>query len=64
MAIPAPILSPIVIGSSLVLLAILGGTAARLGGASIAAGALRVTLWGAIAMTCTSLVGALFGAAP
>ena len=64
MAIPAAILSPVVIGSSLVLLAILGGTAARLGGASIAAGAMRVTLWGAIAMACTSMVGALFGAAP
>jgi len=27
-------------------------------------GAARVTLWGAIAMGCTALVGSLFGAAP
>ncbi len=62
--VPARILSPVVIGSSLVLLACLGGIAARLGGASVPAGAMRVTLWGAVAMACTALVGTLFGAAP
>lgn len=60
---PARILSPVVTGSSLVLLACLGAAAARLGGAPVLAGATRVTLWGAVAMACTALVGALFGTA-
>jgi VIT1/CCC1 family predicted Fe2+/Mn2+ transporter len=59
---PDGILSPIVIGSSLVLLACLGGAAAGLGGAPVWKGAARVTLWGAIAMGCTALIGSLFGA--
>ncbi|MFQ3250531.1 MAG: VIT1/CCC1 family predicted Fe2+/Mn2+ transporter [Glaciecola sp.] len=46
---------------SLIFLAILGGVAARAGGASIAVGAFRVTFWGALAMTLTALVGRLFG---
>jgi VIT1/CCC1 family predicted Fe2+/Mn2+ transporter len=58
---PSGTLSPVVIGSSLVLLAVLGGAAARLGGAPLAKGALRVTFWGAAAMGCTALVGRLFG---
>ncbi len=62
-AVPARILSPVVIGCSLVLLACLGAAAAHLGGASMRAGAIRVTLWGAVAMACTALVGTLFGAA-
>ena len=59
--VPGGILSPVVICSSLVLLACLGGTAARLGGAPVLTGAMRVTLWGAVAMACTALVGTLFG---
>jgi vacuolar iron transporter family protein len=47
--------------TSLVFLAILGGLAARVGGASVARGVLRVTFWGAIAMAITAGVGALFG---
>lgn len=62
-AVPARILSPVVIGCSLVLLACLGAAAAHLGGASMRNGAIRVTLWGAVAMACTALVGTLFGAA-
>jgi vacuolar iron transporter family protein len=54
-------LTRIVVASSLVLLAVLGGAAARLGGASIAAGAARVAFWGAVAMGCTALVGRFFG---
>ena len=46
----------------IVLLALLGSVAARLGGAPLGRGALRVTLWGAIAMVTTDLVGRLFGA--
>jgi vacuolar iron transporter family protein len=47
--------------TSLVFLAILGGMAAFVGGASATRGALRVTFWGAIAMALTAGVGALFG---
>lgn len=47
--------------SSLVSLALLGGLAAKVGGANKFKGALRVCLWGAIAMGLTGLVGHLFG---
>jgi VIT1/CCC1 family predicted Fe2+/Mn2+ transporter len=60
---PAASLTPAVTGFSLVLLAVLGGAAARMGGAPLAAGAVRVTFWGAVAMGVTDLVGRLFGAA-
>ncbi|WP_415227893.1 VIT family protein [Psychromonas sp.] len=45
---------------SLVFLAVLGGLAARTGGASISIGAFRVTFWGALAMGLTAAVGAIF----
>jgi VIT1/CCC1 family predicted Fe2+/Mn2+ transporter len=48
-------------GSSLLSLALLGAVAARAGGASVALGAWRVTLWGVLAMLITAAVGALFG---
>jgi VIT1/CCC1 family predicted Fe2+/Mn2+ transporter len=54
-------LIPFVAGTSLVFLALLGGLAARAGGASMMGGALRVTFWGALAMAITAGVGALFG---
>ncbi|MDZ4673344.1 MAG: VIT family protein [Gemmatimonadota bacterium] len=60
--VPVTIVTPVVGGSTLVLLAILGATAARLGGAPLARGTLRVTFWGAVAMGVTALVGQLFGA--
>ena len=41
----------------------MGALAARAGGARVAAGALRVTAWGALAMAVTWGIGALFGAA-
>jgi VIT1/CCC1 family predicted Fe2+/Mn2+ transporter len=47
--------------TSLVFLALLGGVAARAGGAGVAMGAVRVTFWGALAMALTAGVGALFG---
>jgi VIT1/CCC1 family predicted Fe2+/Mn2+ transporter len=59
--VPLASLTPAVIASSLLLLAVLGGIAARLGGASLLKGAARVTFWGAVAMGCTALVGRLFG---
>ena len=46
---------------SLVFLALLGGIAARVGGARISIGAIRVTFWGALAMALTAAVGSLFG---
>jgi VIT1/CCC1 family predicted Fe2+/Mn2+ transporter len=54
-------LVPFVAGSSLVFLALMGGVAARVGGASLAIGAGRVTFWGALAMAATAAVGSLFG---
>jgi len=54
-------LVPAVAALSLVFLAILGGIAARVGGASIRTGAIRVTFWGALAMALTAAVGSLFG---
>jgi VIT1/CCC1 family predicted Fe2+/Mn2+ transporter len=42
-------------------LALLGGVAARVGGARVTVGAMRVTFWGALAMGLTAGVGALFG---
>jgi VIT1/CCC1 family predicted Fe2+/Mn2+ transporter len=48
-----------VAGTSLVFLAVLGATAARAGGANAAVGAVRVTVWGALAMGITTGVGAL-----
>ncbi len=58
---PHGILAPMVVGSSLLLLAILGGLAAHIGGAPLPRGVARVTFWGAIAMGVTAAIGALFG---
>jgi VIT1/CCC1 family predicted Fe2+/Mn2+ transporter len=46
---------------SLIVLAILGGLGAQAGGAPLWKGALRVLIWGALAMAVTAAVGALFG---
>ncbi len=59
--VPMTLLTRAVVGSTLVLLIVLGATAARLGGAPLLAGAARVAFWGAVAMGCTALVGRLFG---
>lgn len=59
--VPGPGLIPLVSGTSLVFLAVLGGLAARVGGASAILGAGRVTFWGALAMALTAAVGILFG---
>jgi VIT1/CCC1 family predicted Fe2+/Mn2+ transporter len=60
---PSSWLIPLVAITSLVFLAMLGGLAARIGNASLAAGALRVTFWSALAMGATAGIGALFGTA-
>ena len=60
---PVASLLYLVSGASLLFLAFLGGVAARVGGASVTAGAIRVTFWGALAMAITAGVWALFGTA-
>jgi VIT1/CCC1 family predicted Fe2+/Mn2+ transporter len=60
---PVPRLIPFVAGTSLLFLALLGGVAARVGGAGVLRGAVRVTFWGALAMALTAGAGALFGTA-
>ncbi|HEY2118388.1 MAG TPA: VIT family protein [Candidatus Acidoferrum sp.] len=52
---------PFVAVTSLLFLALLGGLAARAGGAGVLVGAMRVTFWGALAMGVTAGIGALFG---
>lgn len=59
---PASIVPTAVTVTSVAFLAILGWLAARAGGARAAVGALRVAVWGALAMAVTYGVGALFGA--
>lgn len=56
-------LIPVIAGVSLAFLAMLGGLAARAGGAPVIGGAMRVLFWGALAMGVTAGVGALVGAA-
>jgi len=60
---PGATLVTTVVGASLVLLAILGGVAAKVGGAPLLRGTMRVLFWGALAMGITAAAGALFGAA-
>ena len=59
---PETIVTRLVMGTSLVLLAVLGALAAGVGGASMGRGALRVAFWGALAMGVSALVGRIFGA--
>jgi len=59
---PAGGLLPLVFAASLLFLAVLGGIAARAGGAAIGAGTLRIAFWGALAMIITAAAGKLFGA--
>ena len=59
--VPATSLILLVALSSLIFLALLGGIAAKAGGASVMMGAIRVTFWGALAMALTAGVGRIFG---
>ncbi len=59
--VPLASVSMAVSGVTLVLLIILGGLAAQLGGAPLLPGAMRVAFWGVMAMACTALVGKVFG---
>ena len=60
---PAGAVTPVVSIGALLGLAVLGGIAARAGGAPAARGVARVTFWGALAMVITAIAGRLFGAA-
>lgn len=59
---PSWVLIPVVITTSILFLALLGGFGAHAGGAPVIKAALRVTFWGALAMALTAGVGAMFGA--
>lgn len=59
---PRDLVSQLVTGSALLLLAVLGALAARVGGAPLGRGAVRVMFWGALAMAASAVVGKLFGA--
>jgi VIT1/CCC1 family predicted Fe2+/Mn2+ transporter len=56
-------LVPFITVTSLAFLALLGGLAAKTGGAKIWMGSARVTFWGALAMVATAGIGSLFGVA-
>jgi vacuolar iron transporter family protein len=58
---PAAQLIPAVSAASLAFLALLGALAARVGGANMWMGALRVTFWSALALAVTAGVGRLVG---
>jgi len=47
--------------TTLVVLGVLGGVGARIGGAPIRAAVVRVVFWGALAMLATAGIGRLFG---
>lgn len=57
---PAQIVVFVVV-ATLLALAVLGGLGASAGGAGIFRGAMRVMLWGVLAMGATAVVGTLFG---
>lgn len=61
--VPTQYLSLAVAGAALVALALLGGLAAKTGGAKLLPGVIRVTFWSALAMAVTYGVGTLFGTA-
>jgi VIT1/CCC1 family predicted Fe2+/Mn2+ transporter len=60
---PVAVLTPVVVGVTLVALTVLGALGARAGGAAIGPAALRVVFWGGLAMAVTAAVGNLFGVA-
>jgi VIT1/CCC1 family predicted Fe2+/Mn2+ transporter len=54
-------LIPFTVVMSLLFLAFLGGLAAKVGGASVKKGVIRVTFWSALSMAAAAGIGALFG---
>jgi VIT1/CCC1 family predicted Fe2+/Mn2+ transporter len=62
LAVPGPRVVPILIAASVVMLAVLGALAARVGRAAVLPASIRVAVLGAMAMAVTAGVGRLFGA--
>lgn len=60
---PVEILIPSVVLVTLAALTLLGALGAKAGGAAIGPAALRVVVWGGLAMAVTAAVGSLFGVA-
>jgi VIT1/CCC1 family predicted Fe2+/Mn2+ transporter len=58
---PAPYLITAIATSGLACLLFLGGWSAKVGGANVRVGALRVAFWSALAMAVTTAVGAAVG---
>jgi VIT1/CCC1 family predicted Fe2+/Mn2+ transporter len=58
---PAGRIEPVVVAVTLLALLLSGALAARVGGAGVVRGALRVGFWGAMAMAAAALIGRLFG---
>ncbi|MPL74194.1 hypothetical protein SDC9_20004 [bioreactor metagenome] len=58
---PAGQVIPVVVGATLICLALLGALGARAGGAPMLPATLRVLFWGAAAMAITAGVGRIFG---
>jgi len=58
---PPRLLMVSVVVVSLLCLLFLGGWSAKVGGASVRTGALRVAFWSALAMAITAIVGAIAG---
>jgi VIT1/CCC1 family predicted Fe2+/Mn2+ transporter len=58
---PPPYLMISIVVASLLCLLFLGGWSAKVGGADMRTGALRVAFWSALAMAVTTLVGAIVG---
>lgn len=59
---PLSAIGPATAAASLVLLGVLGGVGAELGGAPRSRAVVRVVVWGALALAITAGVGRLFGA--
>lgn len=60
-AVPRASLVVVEAGATLLFLAILGALGAWAGGAPFTRSVVRVTLWGALAMAATAMIGRLFG---
>ena len=58
---PTSALVPVVSAASLGFLAVLGAVGAKAGGANVLRATVRVTFWGALAMTLTAGIGKVFG---
>ena len=58
---PSGLVAPLILATTVAVLLALGAVAASAGGASRGRGALRVTLWGLLAMGLSALAGLAFG---